>query len=275
MAIIAKSYGVFLCRWCCFLKRIKAWLSQHCFPLRRHAEQRVPIRQQAQMPRERTGLLWRHRPKRQNVWILFAALPPTSWMIVAELTRSGFFKQCLCPFCICMKHAFVVYGFVQKSKKCKAAKKHYRLHTALVSPREGWWSGEAAGSLPAEIWIQKQARASEQLCRSKSKPTVPNGPFLADSGSRHPGRKAKSGWEELDASTLCFPSLEPFKVRGLPELGVVRMNLATLRGFLNLGAWVVQDKLSGHLGIFSFLGAGGISSALRQTYWITWGFCSC
>lgn len=159
------------------------------------------------MPRGRTVLLWRHRPKRQNVWILFAALPQTSWIIVAKLTRSVFFKQRLCPFCICMKHTFAFQGFAQKSNKCKAAKKDCRLRAALFSPGKGWWSGEAAGPLPAGIGIQKQARASEQLCCSSSKRTLPDGPLLAVSRSRCLGRKAKSGWAELDTSTLCFASL--------------------------------------------------------------------
>lgn len=53
------------------------------------------------------------------------------------------------------------------------------------------------------------------------------------------------------------------------------MNLETLKGFLNLRVWVVQEKLWRHLLISSFPGAGLISSPLCQTYWVTQGFCSC
>lgn len=113
---------------------------------------------------------------------------------------------------------------------------------------EGGWVSEATGSLTAEIRIQKWESV-------RAKHTLLNGP-------------------------LQMVPKEENKVRvsgaGLPELGVVHVNSATLKGFLNLGAWVVQDELSGHIGIFSFLGAGLISSALRQTCWVTTqSFCSC
>lgn len=112
----------------------------------------------------------------------------------------------------------------------------------------------------SDIQIQKQARASQELCYSRSKPTSSVGPSLAADGSGCPGRKAKAEWTELDASMLRLSSLQPHQGVGLPEQWVVCMKLATLKGFVNLGAWVVQDKLSGHLGNFSFLGAGLSSS---------------
>lgn len=120
---------------------------------------------------------------------------------------------------------------------------------ALLYLEEGRWVSEATGSLMARIWIQKQGRVSEQS------PPCP----------------MAHCWHMVPK--------EENKVRvsraGLPELGVVRVNSAMLKGFLSLGAWLVQDEFSGHLGIFSFLGAGLISSAVCLTCWVTQGFCSC
>lgn len=176
-------------------------------------------------------MLWRHRPKRQNVWILFAALPQTSWMIIAKLPRSIFFNQLPCPFCLCMKHTFTIQGiegFRSRSRQ--------ELQRSCAAPD---WSPPHLMAHPWQLM---------EVCVQ--------------------GGKQKQGERSCIHPCCAFPDSSHTKVWGLPEQWVVCMKLATLKGFVNLGAWVVQDKLSGHLGNFSFLGArlsSSVSDPLGHT----------
>lgn len=141
------------------------------------------------MPRGRAVLLWRHSPKRQNVWIFFPALPPTSWIIVAKWTRS----VPAAPVPSLHRHKLCVHSGlctkVQQMQSCREP------HAAL------FYSGEWDELVkPLDPWQQGLDPETGESVRAK--PTLPSGPLLADGAQ---GRKSQGGqsWTSTVGSGSC------------------------------------------------------------------------
>lgn len=136
MAIIAQSYGVFLRRWRHFLRRIQAWLSPCSFPLRSHAEQRVPVRQQAQ--RKNSVVV---KTQAQEAKCLdFICSSATSFLDDrSQVSRVRFFfSSSVCAFGAYARSTHPPFGALRgKPEKCRAAKERCRLRAALFRPGEG------------------------------------------------------------------------------------------------------------------------------------------
>lgn len=190
MAIIAQSYGVFLRRWRHFLRRIQAWLSPRSFPLRSHAEQRVPVRQQAQ--RKNSVVV---KTQAQEAKCLdFICSSATSFLddrSQVSRVRFFFFQAVSVP------SVHTHEARARRSGLCAGSPRNAELRRNAAACALPCFAQAKGDDLvrhldPCQRGFRSR-NGQKQLCCSGSKPTLPDGPWRADSGRRCLGRKAKSG----------------------------------------------------------------------------------
>lgn len=123
-----------------------------------------------------------------------AALPQTSWMIVAKLTRSVFFffRPSLCPPCICMKPTSPFRTLCRSPRSTKLQ----RSAAAYMLPQFPQAKGDdlVKPLNPCQQGFGSRSRQEHQSsCAALDQSPPSDGPSLAAGGSECPGRRAKSG----------------------------------------------------------------------------------